>query len=199
MEAILVGGFIEIVELCESCNIKIIGIFDNRLQHQYCNYPILGNDQDAAKLFGKYHTVPVIISPDLPNVRIKLVKYYLSLGYSFIKLISPKAEVSRSSVLGEGTVIQSFVNISSNVHIGAFVKLNTFANIMHDCIIGDFTTIAPNAVLLGRVKVEDQCYIGANATILPQVTIHGKAIVGAGSVVVKDIEKNKTVKGVPAR
>lgn len=199
MEAILVGGFIEMIELCELCKIKIIGIIDNSLINEYCNYPILGNDHNASKLFEKYHTVPVIISPDLPTTRIKLVNYYSSLGYTFSSVISPKAEISKSAVLGKGVVIQSLVNISSNSNIGDFVKLNTFANIMHDCRIGEFTTIAPNAVLLGRVTVANQCYIGAHATILPQVTIHEKAVVGAGAVVVKDVEKNTTVKGVPAR
>ncbi len=199
MKAILVGGFNEMIELCELCNIKIVGIIDNDIHKEYPQYSILGTDNDAARLYSKYHSVPVVITPDSPNIRKKLVDYYSSIGYSFLSVISPKAEISKSSLLGKGVVIQSGVNISSNANVGDFVKLNTNSNIMHDCKIEGFTTVAPNAVLLGRVKVGSSCYIGANSTILPDVIIHKKAVVGAGSVVVKNVEKGKTVKSVPAK
>ena len=199
MEAILVGGFNEMLELCELCNIKIVGIIDNDIRKEYSQCPILGTDNDAARLHRKYHSVPVIITPDSPHIRKKLVDYYSSIGYSFLSVISPKAEISKSSLIGNGVVIQSGVNISSNVYVGDFIKLNTSANIMHDCKIDEFTTIGPSAVLLGRVKIESHCYIGANSTILPAVTVHEGCTVGAGSVVVEDTEKGTTVKGVPAK
>jgi len=70
---------------------------------------------------------------------------------------------------------------------------------MHDCIIDDYTTVAPSAVVLGRVKIGKYCYIGANSTILPEINIGDGSIIGAGAVVVRDIENNKTVKGIPAK
>ena len=199
LEAVLVGGFNEMIELCELCDIKIVGIIDNNVHKKHARYSILGTDNDAERLYTKYQSTPIVITPDLPHIRNKLFDYYSSIGYSFLSVISPKAEISKSSILGKGVVIQSGVNISSNAIIENFVKLNTNSNIMHDCKIEEFTTVAPNAVLLGRVKVGKFCYIGANSTILSDVIIHEKAIVGAGSVVVKHVGKEKTVKGVPAK
>jgi len=199
MEVILVGGFIEVIELCELCNIKIQGIIDNKLKEDYCEYPIIGTDTDAPKLLEKFRTTPLILSPDLPTTRKKIADYYEGLGYSFVSVISPKAEVSKSVIIGKGVIIQTGVNVSANARLGNFVRLNTKSNIMHDCKIDNYTTVAPSAVVLGRVNIGKYCYVGANSTILPHINIGDGSIIGAGAVVVKDVEKNKTVKGMPAK
>jgi len=199
MDAILIGGFIEIIELCELCNINILGIIDNKIEKEYCGYPILGNDNDAKQLSYRFKKIPLILTPDLPATRKKLAYYYSSLGFSFLNLISPRATVSKSSKIGKGVVIQSGANVSANVAIDEFVRLNTNANVMHDCKIGAFTTIAPCAVLLGRGNIGCSCYIGANSTILPDITVEDNAIIAAGAVVVKNVGAGKTVKGIPAK
>jgi len=199
MEVILIGGFNEMIELCELCEMHIIGIIANNTDMASSKYPILGADTDAESLYKKYKSIPVVITPDSPRIRKKLVEHYSAIGYSFLNVISPKATISRSCILGEGVVIQSGVNVSADVCIGNFVKLNSNSNVMHDCKVGNFTTIAPNAVLLGRVKVEGNCYIGANSTILPEIIVKENGIVGAGAVVLKNIHYNETVKGVPAK
>ncbi|MRS03308.1 hexapeptide transferase [bacterium] len=199
MEAILIGGFVEIIELCDLCRVNILGVIDKTLDKNFCGYPVLGNDADAPTLARLYRKVPLIVTPDTPATRKKIANLYAALGFSFASLISPKADVSKSARIGEGVIIQSGVSISSNVSIDNFVHVNVRANIMHDCTIEAFATIAPNAVLLGRVRVGQFCYIGANSTIMPDVTIHERSVVGAGAVVVKDVSENKRVKGVPAR
>ncbi|WP_068547069.1 sugar O-acetyltransferase [Thalassotalea crassostreae] len=49
------------------------------------------------------------------------------------------------------------------------------------------------------ITIEKDVWIGGGAIILPGVTIGENAIVGAGSVVTKDVEKNTTVAGSPAK
>ena len=199
MEVILIGGFIEVIELCELCNIKITGIIDNKLKEHYCGYPIIGTDADAPTLLDKFRTTPLILSPDLPSTRKNISEFYESLGFSFVSLVSPIAEISKSATIGKGVIIQTGVNVSSNVCLGNFVRLNTNANIMHDTKIDDHTTVAPSAVILGRVKIGKCCYIGANSTILPDVSVGESSIIGAGAVVVNDVGNQKKVKGVPAK
>lgn len=49
------------------------------------------------------------------------------------------------------------------------------------------------------IRIEADCWIGARATILPGVTIGRGATVAAGAVVIKDVEAETLVGGVPAR
>ncbi len=197
---IIVGGFHEIIELCEELDYSIIGIIDNSIKEQILNYPIIGNDNDANLIFSNYGHVPLVISPDSPAIREKLFKYYSAIGFTFETIISSRAKISRSSSVGLGSIIQDSVNLSANSHIGKFVKLNTGCNIMHDSNIKDFVTIAPNAVILGRVIIKSNSYIGANATILSEKEIAQNVIIGAGSVVTKHIiESDITYAGVPAK
>lgn len=198
-DVIIVGGFHEIIEICEDSGLNVVGIIDDVLRDSYYGVPIIGRDEDADKLFPQYGECKVIITPDSPKVREKLVNHYKAIGYEFATLISPLAHISKSSEIGEGTVIQAGVNISSATKIGRFCKLNSYCNVMHDNVIGDYTTIAPNAVLLGYVHIGESGYIGANSTILPHIRIGSGATVGAGAVVTRDVNDNVIVKGVPAK
>ncbi|MDE6451740.1 MAG: hypothetical protein K2L23_05535 [Odoribacter sp.] len=199
-EVILVGGFHEIIELCESTGKHIIGIIDGRLKGNFMNYPILGEDKDAVELFEKFKNIPLIITPDSPQVRCQLFEYYASIGFSFTSVISPLAHISAHAVLGKGIVIQAGVSVSSFACIGDFVKLNVNSNVMHDSIVGNFSTVAPEAVVLGRVQIGKGVYIGANATVLPELQIIDHITIGAGAVVTHSLlENGKVYAGVPAR
>jgi len=198
-QVILVGGFHEVIELCELCDKEIIGIIDNKLSNQYCGYEILGGDDTAPKLYEKYKKTSVVITPDAPGIRRKLSIYYSKIGFRFCNLISPKATISRYAKIGQGVTIQSGANISAMVEIGDFVKVNYCANIMHDTYIAKYSTIAPNAVVLGKVRIAEACYIGSNSTILPDIAIGEKTVVGAGAIVTKDVKDSVIVVGNPAR
>ena len=198
-DVILVGGFHEIIDLCEECGLNVLGIIDIEKKGTYYGVPIIGKDKDAELLYSEYGDSKVIITPDSPKVRERLVLFYEDIGYEFATVISPFAHISKSAVVGEGTVIQAGVNVSSATIIGRFCKLNSCCNIMHDNSIGDFTTIAPNAVLLGEVSTGKGVYVGANSTLLPHTRIGHGSTIGAGAVVTRDVNEGLTVKGVPAK
>jgi sugar O-acyltransferase (sialic acid O-acetyltransferase NeuD family) len=203
---ILIGGFIETIELVLNNGFNIVGIVDksvNNISFRYReSFAYMGNDKEAISLMQNMDIkLPILLSPDLPIIRQKLFKFYGVINSIHINLISDKANVSLSSSIEEGSsvIIQDFVNVSSNVTIAKCVHINTYANVMHDCILEDFVTIAPNAVLLGAVHVGENSYIGANATILPGIEIGKNAIIGAGAVVTKDVKADEVVAGVPAK
>lgn len=196
---IIVGGFHEMIELCEDAGENIIGIIDNDLTGEYYGYPVIGTDDDAQLIYKQHSNCQIVITPDSPLLRKKLVDIYRSAGFSFATIIHPSATVSRFSTIGEGTTIQRRVNVSANTKIGDFCKLNTGCNVTHDNIIGDYATIAPNSVILGYVTVGELSYIGANSTILPNINVGGLCTIGAGAVVTKNVQSNLVVAGVPAK
>lgn len=198
-KVILVGAFHEMIELAEENGLEIAGLIDNQKAGKYRSYTILGKDADTKKLPQKIKEIHLIISPDKPSIRKKLVGDYEEMGFQFASLISKCAKISKSAVIGAGTIIQFGVNVSSECRIGMFVKLNTNCNVMHNSMIGDFTTIAPNAVILGNVKIGELCYIGANATILPNIEICDRVTIGAGAVVTKNIDMGRIFVGNPAK
>ena len=204
---ILIGGFIETIELLLDNGFDIMGIVDKSIDHisdQYRKrFDYFGDDEKAVLFMqdNKASKLPILLSPDLPLIREKLFKFYDVIKGTHINLISKKANISASSKIKEGcsTIIQDFVNISSNVVISNCVHINTYANVMHDCILEEYVTIAPNAVLLGAVHAGKNSYIGANSTILPGIKIGHNAIIGAGAVVTKDVKPAEVVAGVPAK
>lgn len=199
-KVIIVGGFHEIIELCEESGYSIAGIIDNHLSDQFMGYSVLGSDEDANQIFKNYVDIPLVITPDSPAIREKLFHLYSSIGFTFSTIISLRSKISKSAIIGEGTIIQDNVNVSANARIGKFVKLNTGCNVMHDCFLDDFVTIAPGAVVLGRVNIGTKSYVGANATVLPERTIVENVVIGAGAVVTRDIKgKGKVYVGVPAK
>ena len=103
-------------------NLNRTKIFDNKLEGYYCGVPVIGKDDDAEKMFLQYAHCKLIIVPDSPVIREKMVQHYQSIGYGFATVISPNAHISKTAEIGEGTIIQSGVNVSSFTKIGRFCK-----------------------------------------------------------------------------
>lgn len=117
--------------------------------------------------------------------------------------------------LGEGVFIGPFVEIQSNVTIGAHTRVQSHAfvcslvTIGADCFVGHgvafvndrFSTGGPargDQSLWALTRIGDRVSIGSNATIMP-VSICDDVTIGAGSVVTHDISRPGIYVGNPAR
>lgn len=116
-----------------------------------------------------------------------------------LNIIHSNSSISEFSKIEKGTFVSSGVIINALTHIGFNCIINTGAIIEHECIIGNHTHIAPGAVLLGNVKVGNNCFIGSNVVVKENTTIEDNVIIGAGSVVLKNVLKNCTLVGNPAK
>ena len=77
------------------------------------------------------------------------------------------------------------------------IVVNPTAKLGDNCNLSQFVSIGSNK---GKAAVIGDCvYIGPNVCIVENIKIGNNAAIGAGAVVVKDIDENTTVAGVPAK
>jgi len=124
-------------------------------------------------------------------------------------------------VIGDNSLIATFVEIQKGVVIGKNCKISSHSFICEGVTIEDnvfighgvmFTNdkrpraVNPDGTMRGsedwtliRTVVKSGASIGSNATILPGIIIGEYALIGAGAVVTKDVPAHSTVVGNPAR
>ena len=110
-QILLIGGFLEIIELCEDNDINIIGIVDNNCEKKYSGIPIIGSDEYILEWRNEFLKYKLIISPDSPAIRKKLFILYNEYGFQFSTLISKFARVSKSALQVQ-TYHQRLISVS---------------------------------------------------------------------------------------
>lgn len=120
-------------------------------------------------------------------------------GTVLFTIIHPRAIVSASGRVGDGSFVAAGAIIGPGAVVGQGCVANHGSVIDHDCLVEDFVHVAPNSTLGGGVIAHANVLIGAGANILPRLTIGPNAIVGAGAVVHRNIPADTTYAGVPAR
>jgi acetyltransferase-like isoleucine patch superfamily enzyme len=118
-------------------------------------------------------------------------------------LIATFVEIQKGVVIGKNCKISSHsficegVTIEDNVFIGHGVM---FTNDKRPRAVNpDGTTRGPEDWTLIRTVVKSGASIGSNATILPGIIIGEYALIGAGAVVTKDVPPHSAVVGNPAQ
>lgn len=123
------------------------------------------------------------------------------------------SHVMAGAKIGKNCTIGKYVSIERNVKIGNNVKIQNYVSVFEGVTIEDNVFIGPGAVFTNVKKprsnkpakeylktiVRRGASIGANATILPGIIIGENAMIGAGAVVTKNVAKNTTVVGNPAK
>ena len=122
-----------------------------------------------------------------------------AVGFRFATVIHPTAHVSRTSTIGEGSIVGVHVAVASHTEIGRHVFLNRGSSIGHDTRIGDHVSVLPGATIAGACIVGRAAYIAMGSVVTDRITIGEESIVAAGAVVVEDVPSNVQVMGIPAK
>jgi UDP-3-O-[3-hydroxymyristoyl] glucosamine N-acyltransferase len=106
-------------------------------------------------------------------------------------------------------LISDFVEIGNNVcvdravigstQIGKNVKIDNLVHIAHGVKIDENSLIIANAMIGGSVTIGKNVWVSPSVSIRQKLTIEDNSLVGMGSVVVKDVQKDDIVAGVPAK
>lgn len=177
-----------IAEIAELNNVNIDGFIDeNNSKETIFGYNVVKKIP--------YDTSNIIIAIGDNIMRKNIVKKISK--STFPILFHPKATISKTSSLGEGTVVMSGVSINSSTLVGKHCIVNTNASVDHDCVLKDFVHISPNAALAGNVKIGEGTHVGMGACVIQNVKIGKWCTIGAGAVILKDVPDGSTVVGNP--
>ena len=142
----------------------------------------------------------IIIAAGEPRLREYLFNKVKACGYYVPNIIHPMANAQKITKIGEGNIILNFSYISaSNVTMGNNNIVMPYAQISHDNIIGSHCVITSAANLSGTTVLGDRVYIGVGAKLRESITIGHDAIVGMGAIVVKSVDEESVVMGLPAK
>ena len=185
---ILIGGgghcksCIDVIE--QENKFIIAGIVDiNTSISDLLGYPLLGHDDDLAKLKLSYDYALITIGQiKTPAIRIRLLDYAKSLGFKLPTIISPRAYVSKHAKIGNGTIVMHDALINAGAIVGDNCIINTKSLIEHDAVIENNCHISTGAIINGGVIVKRGSFVGSNAVTKESVKTHEKDFIKAGSL-----------------
>ena len=106
-------------------------------------------------------------------------------------------QIGNNVEIGSGTHIDR--GTFSTTVISDDVKIDNGVHVAHNAIIGKRTLLIAHAEISGGVQIGEDCWIAPNVSIKEKVRIGNNVLVGIGSVILRDIESDQIVAGVPAR
>jgi UDP-3-O-[3-hydroxymyristoyl] glucosamine N-acyltransferase len=118
---------------------------------------------------------------------------------SYLDLIHEDSYICKDVKIGKGPFIGQHNIIESDVTIGDFFICGYQNRIGHDSIIGNNCHVYVNANIGGFNKIGNDVSVCSSSSTRENIIIQDNGIVGLGAVLFKDIEKNHTAIGNPAK
>jgi sugar O-acyltransferase (sialic acid O-acetyltransferase NeuD family) len=180
---------------------EVIGFIDDKLPAEtiVSDVHVLGGLESLVKLKGKLNLVLAIGNPAVKKQLFNRLKNDSRI--EFPELIHPLAVLQdrKTISIGPGSIITAGSILTTNITIQEFVLVNLNATIGHDSVISKFSSIMPGVNIAGKVVIGEEVLVGSGANLINGIAIGNRATVGIGSVVLKNVESDTTVVGVPAK
>lgn len=175
---------------------KIKGLIsENKNSKNLLGIPIIGNNSNFHLLKKKYNYAFIGVGMIKNNkTRLKIYSSAKNYGFIFPSIISKYSYVSKSTSIGEGTIIMHNCVVNADSIIGKNCIINTSSIIEHNTKIGDNSHVAPGATVLGHVKIGSNTFIGSGAVLKNGITIGSNCVIQAGSFIKKDLKSGTTIK-----
>ena len=183
----------EWIAIDRETEINIVGFWD-----PFCEEVSLF-DLPVYKDFSSLRNLPFITGIGSVKFRKEAVNAALNAGLQAINYVHCTSLVSPSAILGQGVFIAPNCSIAANVKVADFVHLNVGCAVGHDVKISEHTILLGSNTVNGCVTLESACTLGSGCIIHPGVTIGKDSIIGIGSVVIRNVNRNCTVFGNPAK
>lgn len=106
-------------------------------------------------------------------------------------IIEDDVEIGANAVIDRGTLGSTFIRKG--------VKIDNLVHVAHNADIGEHTALVAHSMIGGSVTIGAGSWIAPHAAIRDRRTLGKNVLVGLGAVVVKNVDDDETVIGVPAK
>lgn len=178
---------------------NLVGYLDDNssgLDSVKSDFKIIGDI--SIETLQKHKNVIVAIS----NVKVKETIFNLHKqmgGFNILSFYHSSVTIAKFVNAELGFIATPNTVISCNTNIGKGVFVNSGSQIGHDVSIGDYTSIMANVDIGGNAIIGNNVFIGTGAIILPGVKVAANIRIGAGTVVLRNLKKEGTYFGNPAK
>lgn len=154
------GGHGKVVaEIAEDLGYEEIAFLDDK------SSKAIGKIFEFEKFKDKYNEAFVGIGNN--KLRSKLIHELQKCGYTVPVLIHPSAFVSRSAIIGIGTVVEPKAIVNSNSYVAEGVIISIGAIIDHNAEIGKYSHINAGAIVKAGGKIERFRKLEAGEEVIP--------------------------------
>lgn len=200
------GASYNLIEFAEDINAvsptwNILGLLDDNkalIGKNIHGYRVLGSIDDSINYPHAFFISSIGSASDLEMRKRVRNKIPFDDGH-FATLIHPLAHISRSAIIGTGTVICPYASIQAEAKIGHDCYINSFNHIAHETVVGAHTVLAARSVVASATSFGECCYIGCGCAFKHDISIGDHCMIGMGSVIWKNIPDNTKMYAPHAR
>lgn len=157
------GGFGRAVaeSLTAMAGFESLAFIDDRFVPglQVDGWPVMGTLADLPRFRSAGETAVVAIGNN--GVRADTVGRTQALGFALPAVVHPRAWVSPSAALGDGTIVMPGAIVSAHARLGTGVIVNAGAVVDHDAVLEDFAHLGIGACVEGGARLAARTTAGA--------------------------------------
>lgn len=206
MKSVIIGagtyGEVYLAYLKEA-GIDIVGFLDDnpRFHHQKVrDVPVLGPVSMLETLKESLDVEAVYCPLGNNKLRVKFLSYARQLGYCIPNYIHPSVIISEDVTIGSGCYILLGTTIMPYTVLKDYVMISMGVHVAHHNVLEEGTFLSTGCNFGASIVAHKYAYCGISSTIMTGIHELGEnCLIGAGAVVVKDVEPNAIMAGVPAK